>query len=149
MIVFGVELCRATRRIQTLMITDKLSELAELKAKVAALEQQIAAEQRAELAGLPAQYGFSTVAEFISAVRAASGKRRGRKPGKAKATKTTPATGGGKRRRAKITDETRAEVKKLVAAEKTGVEIAAALGISLPSVQNIKKALGLVKKPKK
>jgi DNA-binding CsgD family transcriptional regulator len=32
-----------------------------------------------------------------------------------------------------------------VAAKKTGQEIARALGISLPSVQNIKKALGLVK----
>ena len=37
------------------------------------------------------------------------------------------------------------EVKKLVEAKKTGAEIAKALGISLPSVQNIKKALGLVK----
>jgi DNA-binding CsgD family transcriptional regulator len=36
-------------------------------------------------------------------------------------------------------------VKKLVGAGKTGSEIAKSLGISLPSVQNIKKALGLVK----
>ncbi len=48
-----------------------------------------------------------------------------------------------------ITDDTRAEVKKLVEAEKTGAEIAKALKISLPSVQNIKKALGLVRKQKK
>jgi DNA-binding CsgD family transcriptional regulator len=40
-------------------------------------------------------------------------------------------------------------VKKLVAAGKTGNEIAEALSISLPSVQNIKKALGLVQKRKK
>ena len=39
----------------------------------------------------------------------------------------------------------RAEVKSMVEAGKTGTEIVAALGISLPSVQNIKKALGLVK----
>jgi hypothetical protein len=44
-----------------------------------------------------------------------------------------------------ITDETRAKVKALVEAGKTGAEIAAEVGISLPSVQNIKKALGLVK----
>ncbi|MES2697761.1 MAG: helix-turn-helix domain-containing protein, partial [Verrucomicrobiota bacterium] len=55
----------------------------------------------------------------------------------------------GKRTRSVITDDTRAEVKKLVEAEKTGAEIAKALKISLPSVQNIKKALGLVRKQKK
>ena len=44
-----------------------------------------------------------------------------------------------------ITDETRAQVKKMVDAGKTGAEIAESLKISVPSVQNIKKALGLVK----
>jgi transposase len=36
-------------------------------------------------------------------------------------------------------------VKKLVAAGKTGSQIAKAVGVSLPSVQNIKSALGMVK----
>ena len=55
-------------------------------------------------------------------------------------------TSGGKNRtRAVITDETRANVKKLVEEGKSGAAIARELGISLPSVQNIKKALGLVK----
>jgi DNA-binding CsgD family transcriptional regulator len=39
----------------------------------------------------------------------------------------------------------REEVKKMVEAGKTGSEIAKAIGVSLPSVQNIKKKLGLVK----
>ncbi len=65
---------------------------------------------------------------------------------KAEAAKVkAPAVAGERRKRAVITDETRAEVKRLVEAGKTGAEIAQALGISLPSVQNIKKALGLVK----
>ena len=63
----------------------------------------------------------------------------GAKPGKAKA-----AGGGRRRKRAKITDETREQVKKMVAEGKTGAEIAKTVGISLPSVQNIKKAAGLV-----
>jgi len=50
-----------------------------------------------------------------------------------------------RRKRAVITDQTRAEVKKLVESGKTGSQIAKTLGISLPSVQNIKKAIGLVK----
>jgi DNA-binding CsgD family transcriptional regulator len=43
----------------------------------------------------------------------------------------------------------RAEVKKLFEAGQTGAEIANAVGISLPSVQNVKKALGLVTALKK
>jgi hypothetical protein len=48
-----------------------------------------------------------------------------------------------------IDDAMRAEVKKLLKAGKTGAEVAKEVGISLPSVQNIKKAFGLVKERKK
>lgn len=125
------------------MVTDKLKELDAARAKLASLEQSIADELNKELAALPAKYGFATASAFLAAVRAATGgrvARRGKAKGKA-------AKGKGKRRsRAVITDETRAQVKKLVDAGKTGSQIASELGISLPSVQNIKKALGLVKK---
>ncbi len=140
--------------MSTPMVTDKIKELEAARAKLASLEQSIADELKNELAALPAKYGFSSAADFLSAVAAASGgavKPRGRKAGKvakvAKAPKAKSAAGGKKRRtRAVITDETRAQVKKLVSDGKTGGEIAKALSISLPSVQNIKKALGLVKK---
>lgn len=102
----------------------------------------MAPELKIELAALPARLGFASAADFIAAVQAASGKRRGRKPSSAK---PSPAK---RRKRAVITDDTRASVKKLVEDGKTGAEIAAALKISLPSVQNIKKALGLVGKSK-
>ncbi len=130
------------------MSSKKLKELVEARAKLASLEQSIALELRKELSGLPAQYGFASVAEFVAAVKSAAGARRGRKPGKAKAKAKAKAKVGGKkpRTRAVITDATRAEVKQLVAAGKTGREIAKAVGISLPSVHNLKKALGLVKK---
>ena len=124
------------------MIADQIKELEATKSKVAQLEATIATELEKELAALPVKYGFETTAAFISAVKAASGKRRGRKLGAAK-----PA-GRKRRKRAVITDETRASVKKMVGDGKTGTEIAKALGISLPSVQNIKKAAGLVKKKK-
>jgi DNA invertase Pin-like site-specific DNA recombinase len=124
------------------MVTDKLKELEATRAKLAALEQAVQAELKSELAALPAQYGFANVAAFVAAVRAASGRRRGR-PAKA-----APAPAGKRRRRAKVTDATRAEVKKLVDAGKTGAEIAKSVGVSLPTVQNIKKALGLVRKKK-
>lgn len=122
------------------MITDKIKALELAKAKVDELQKSVEQEMRQELAGLPAKFGFDSAAAFIAAVRAASGGRRGR-PAK--------GSGGKKRTRAVITDETRAEVKKLVSAGKTGTEIAKTVGISLPSVQNIKKALGLVESRKK
>ena len=144
-------------------ITDKFTELAEARAKVATLQVAIEAELNKELAALPASYGFASAADFVAAVTKAAGKRPGRKPGKAKpvsapavtvaptaapAAVAQPAAPAKKKRRkrAVITDATRAQVKKLVKAGKSGSEIAKAAGISLPSVQNIKKALGLVKK---
>jgi len=127
------------------MVTDKIKELEAARAKLASLEQSIADELNKELAALPAKYGFESVAAFAKAVQAASGgggRRRGPKPGK----KGRGGPGKKRRTRAVITDDTRAQVKKLVGDGKTGGEIAKALKISLPSVQNIKKALGLVKK---
>lgn len=62
-------------------------------------------------------------------------------PSPASAKAATPEKGV----RAQINDEVRSEVRKYAEAGKTGAEIAKLCGISLPSVQNIKKALGLVK----
>jgi hypothetical protein len=119
------------------MITSSVKELNETKAKVAQLEHALAKE----LASLPAAYGFDSLKAFVAAIKAAGGKGRVGRPKKSVAPKA--------RKRAIITDAVRAQVKKLVKAGKTGSHIAKALGISLPSVQNIKKALGLVKSSKK
>lgn len=115
------------------MLNDKLKKLAAERARLAKMELALQAETQRELAGLPAEYGFDDLKSFIKALKAAAGGRRGR------------AKGGKRRSRAVITEATRAKVKAMVAAGKTGGEIAAAVGISLPSVHNIKKALGLVK----
>ena len=132
------------------MVTEKLEQLQGLRAKVAELEQAIEATRNTELAALPARYGFAGVREFVAAVKAATGEPRGHRGRPRGKSKSAGAKGGRRRRkRATITDETRAQVKKLVEGRKTGSEIAKALGISLPSVQNIKKALGLVKSTKK
>lgn len=123
------------------IVSGKLKELEAARAKLASLEQAVRSEMNKELAALPGKYGFESAEDFIAAVRAATG---GHGRGRA-ATKAAPGRKG-RRRRALITDETRAQVKKMVEAGKTGGEIAKEAGISLPSVQNIKKALGLVKK---
>jgi hypothetical protein len=122
------------------MVTKQIKQLEAAKANLARLQNAVSKHLQKELAGLPHAYGFDSLKSFFRAVTAASG---GKRSGAAKAPK---AAGGKKRRkRSVITDATRASVKKLAEAGKSGAEIAKEVGISLPSVQNIKKALGLVK----
>jgi hypothetical protein len=127
------------------MAKDKiLKALAMARAKVEKLEQAVVAKRNQVLAKLHALYGFESIDDFIAALKAAAAGRGGRKArGKAK------AAGGKRRKRAVITPEVKAKVKSLTEAGKTGAEIAKATGISLPSVQNIKKELGLTKARKK
>jgi DNA invertase Pin-like site-specific DNA recombinase len=126
------------------IVSANLKKLAEARVKLASLEQAVQAELKKELAALPAKFGFGSAEEFVQAVRTATGGRgRGRPPG---STGKRGGPGKKRRHRAVITDATRSQVKKMVDAGKTGSQIAKEVGISLPSVQNIKKALGLVKK---
>ena len=126
------------------MVTLKIRKLAALRQKLTRLQLAVDAELPRELAGLYREYGFADLESFLGAVRAAAGGRGGaRRPGRPKKTAAAPAPKA--RKRARITDAIRARVKKLVEAGKTGSQIAKAVGVSLPSVQNIKKALGLVK----
>ena len=119
------------------MVTNKIKLLESTKAKVAQLERSIKAELSRELASLPRKYGFATPQEFIKAMRAVTGRAM---------ISAGKRVAGKRRKRAVITAETKAKVKELVQAGKTGGEIARTVGISLPSVQNIKKELGLVQK---
>jgi DNA invertase Pin-like site-specific DNA recombinase len=129
------------------MVTEKIKQLQALQAKAKELQDTIESERTQELSSLPERYGYESLAGFIKAVKAAAGSKRGRgrKAGKARAAKPAAKSGSKKRTRAKITAETKAQVKSSVEAGKTGAQIAKELGISLPSVQNIKKELGLVK----
>lgn len=119
------------------MFSEKIKALDALKMRVAELEREIAAELNEELARLPAQFGFHDTASFIDALREAAGDRNGGH----RASTGRPKT----RKRVKITDRIRSRVRQLAENGETGAAIAKRVGISLPSVQNIKKALGLVK----
>ena len=128
--------------IMPTMVTDAVKELEAAKAKVAALEQSLAKELKQKLTKLPAEYGFDNLSDFIEALKDSAGAKRGRKAGKAVA-----ASKPGKRgKRARLTPELKEKVKAAVNAGKTGAAIAKEFGISVPSVQNIKKEFGLVKK---
>jgi len=123
------------------MVTTQIKELAAAREKLAGLERSIATELPQELSRLPEQYGFPDVKSFLKAVKSATSGGGRKKAGRPKKAAAAPKT----RKRAVITAATRAQVKKLVKAGKSGSQIAKTVGISVPSVQNIKKALGLVK----
>ncbi len=118
------------------MVTNKLHTLAKYQRMVASLEKQLAGTQ-GKLRALPAKFGFKTMNELIKALRAAD------KGGSGQSGKKSPKT---RRKRTKITPEMKQKLKSLVQAGKTGAQIAKAIDVSLPSVHNIKKELGLVKK---
>ena len=121
------------------MVISKIKKLAAAREKLAHLELVVENELRQELSLLHKHFGFSDVKSFLKAVRAAAGGGR-RKAGRPKKAATVLKT----RKRAVITAAMRAKVVKLVKAGMPGSKIATKVGISLPSVQNIKKAAGLV-----
>jgi len=127
------------------MVTEKIKQLQALQAKADELQKTIEAERMQELAALPAKYGFDSLPAFIKVLKGAASTKGKGKGKRTKAKTKAAAKPTGKRTRAKITDETKAKVKAMVEAGAKGSAIAKDLGISLPSVQNIKKELGLVK----
>jgi transposase-like protein len=125
---------------------DQIAELEKAKAKLAQAEAKLSADRAAALAKLPGDYGYANLNDFITALTVAAGNSKKVKGSKAvKAAKAPKAEKEVKRGRAKITPELKAQVIAAVQADKSGAEIAKAFGISLPSVQNIKKEAGLVK----
>jgi hypothetical protein len=121
------------------MLENLIKTLAEAKARAVTLERSVAKKLHKELKALPRYYGFDGLNSFIDALEISAA--RAGKVSKPKVSK--------RRKRTTINAAIRANVKKLIEAGKTGAEVARALKISLPSVQNIKKALGLVEPKKK
>lgn len=109
------------------------AKLNKLRSDAEALAKEIKAKRETEdkrlagvVADMPKQFGVATHQEVIRIIRRLSGIK-----------------GTGK---VKITPEKRAEVIKLLKAdEKTGQEIAEAVGLSISSVQKIKETAGMVK----
>lgn len=120
-------------------IISRAKKLAVLQDKVALLQEQVDSDRAKALSTLHEQYGFADADELIKAIRAAAGSHRGHRPGR------SAKKAGGHKKHARITAAIKAEIKAALQAGKTGGEVAAKYGVSLPSVYNIKKAFGLVK----
>lgn len=120
-------------------IIAKAKELAAYQEKVAKLQEEMNNARAEALTNLHEEYGFADADELIRAIRAAAGARRARRPGR-------PAKkAGGHKKHARITPGMRQQIKAALKAGKTGGQVAADFGISLPSVYNIKKEFGLVR----
>lgn len=122
------------------MKTTDLKKIEKYKKEIARL-LAVVNKQNRKLLALPAKHGYRSMDEFIAALKAAGSGAGGK-------TEKTKLSGGKTRKRAKITPEIKSKVKELSNGGKTAVEIAKATGISVPSVANIKRELGLVKKRK-
>jgi DNA invertase Pin-like site-specific DNA recombinase len=129
------------------MLTSKIKELADYKAKIAELEKAVLAEREEALSRAHTELGFASRADLIKALRAldkVAPKRRGKKK-ISKAPAASARVSKERRKRTKITPELRDSILAAVREGSTGNAIAQKFGVSLPTVQNIKRAAGLTR----
>ncbi|MGH8021042.1 MAG: helix-turn-helix domain-containing protein [Opitutaceae bacterium] len=130
-----------------------MQELAAQKAKI---EEAMIAERKAQLANIHEEYGYGSREDLIAALRGSgqsaparkTAGKRGRKKRAVAAAAPKPAASRGRKRRKRttITPELRKSIESAVRSGKTGAAVAAEFGVSLPTVQNIKRAAGLTRK---
>ncbi|TVR52340.1 MAG: hypothetical protein EA425_05155 [Puniceicoccaceae bacterium] len=146
------------------MLTEKLTELEKARKAVEQLEKSIEKDRSAQLASLHTDMGYETRGELIEALTSLGGvTRRGRRPGRkaakkaarkvakkaagkaAKKTAAKKAARKGKGKRARLTAEDKQKIGDHLKEGRKSTQLAREFGVSLATVQNIKRALGLTK----
>ncbi|MBL4574537.1 MAG: hypothetical protein JKY51_00365 [Opitutaceae bacterium] len=132
------------------MLSSSIKEIARYKSKIASLEKKIEAEQK-KLISLHTKLGYSSRAGLIKALMdlGPSGKaspKAAKKSGK-KISKSTSSSG--RKKRTTITPALRASIVKALKSGEKGLKVAKDFAVSIPTIQNIKIAAGLIKKRKK
>lgn len=120
----------------------------QLREELTHLESQAAQERENTLRSLPAAAGVQTVDELIALLIPYSSKyqgKRGAKPRRAKAASAPKAAGEKKGTRTRLTPEQKQQVVEDIKGGMTGAEAAKKYDVSVMTVQNIKKAAGIVK----
>ncbi len=121
-------------------MSDPLAKkLAAARTAVARIEAALTNKRNRVLKQLHLEHGFTSPDAFIKALQQAA----------ATAGPGSEKVGVRRRKRTAITPKIKKLVKELAMAGRTGAEIVHAVGISLPSVQNIKRELGLTRVRKK
>lgn len=134
----------AASRLDHGMAKNPALTLARYKQLVTRLEKSLARGNQ-KLLQLPAKYGFRSVKDLIAALKVAEKQDPASSSARAKSMPGKRTRG---RKRAKITVQTKALVQSLAKEGKTGIVIARKVGISVPSVANIKRELGLTRTKK-
>jgi|SRR6478609_6946032 len=119
------------------IVGSKLAEISAVETRLNALRQEASNTLTSALRALPAEYGFSDSESFIKAVRNASKS--------AKSTRKASKTAKPRKARVSITPEIREKVVAELKAGAAPLAVANSNSLSLATVQNIKKAAGLVK----
>lgn len=134
------------RKQSTLGLT--LTALQQAEAQVEALRKKVGKERSGRLKTLHLSFGFDSRDELIEAL-SELGASRG--PGRPPAASRSAAAPGArkKRKRARITPEMKVDIIKAIKDGSSGLAVAKRFSISSQSVQNIKKAAGLVQARKK
>lgn len=122
--------------------------ISKLESQIAKVRAKQAKQEGKQFLAVAKEHGHKTIDSFIHALALyASPVLKGKLGAKKAMSATSPKAKTGKRTRAKIDDTKReAVIADLKADKLTGAEVAKKHGISVPSVANIKKAAGLVKK---
>lgn len=114
-----------------------IKDLQEQRRKYLALEKQWR-KTEGQLLDLPKRLGFDSIKSLIQALRRVSSAKG--------ASKRSIVSS--RRKRTTITPQIEEHVRKLLLEGHTSASVAAAIKISVPSVSNLKKRFGLVKRSK-
>ncbi len=109
------------------MIIDKIKELKQLLDQAAALERKIEEEKAAKLAAIHEEVGMESTEALINALRGLA-----KQPPK-------------KKKRIRLSPAQKEKIAKAIKGGLKGTEASRKFGVSLPTVQKIKKDFGLVK----
>jgi type II secretory pathway pseudopilin PulG len=118
-----------------LNILDEQNELQKLEQQIAQRKQTIELARRDRLSKLHTELGLGSTIDLINELKRINN-------GAGVGSTGAARSGGGRR---KVDDAMREKIKSMVNDGKTGKDIAKSLGISVPTVQNVKSDLGLVR----
>jgi uncharacterized protein YaaW (UPF0174 family) len=148
------------------MLTEKLEQIAQLKSKLASLEKDLLQSLRSisssealvgALGGAKKSLKRRTrrkarpkaakkAAKKVVRKAASKATKQVAKKAVRKVAKKTARKSGGRRKRTTITPQLRNDIIAAIKGGATGAAVAKKFGVSVPTVQNIKKAAGLIRK---
>lgn len=118
-------------------IPDQIKELEQLQNQAAALKSKIEEEREAKLASMHEDVGLESTEALIDALQGLA-----KAPPKKKKRIKAPAI---KRKRPRLTPAQKEKIANAIKDGLKGTEASRKFGVSLATVQNIKKSFGLVK----